>query len=333
MATTTDPTSPAAGEAVTLTTTTGDADLAVYSLTSIPNTSALALGKIVDAQGARTDTFTPDVAGEYAVSAFVSQEVGGGATGTWIKRLGIETATIHVGGYLEMPIVPVSGHSSVLRLLVVNNSVATAALVRPATELARVAALDATVAAAVTALEGVAVNSLDVDFVTDTNTLCTKYLGHIAAYGFGGVHAMADSTNVLLVEAAKSVPAALRRLNDLASKFRGHAESGTAGGGWHSGGDDSKNTLQVAPGAQSLGEAVVLKADLRERCYRRHIAQIADPASHGLADGVNTIADPLPLPTAIAAYLDFVASNAPSIPAGEGEGIGDAQAAWGFRAV
>jgi hypothetical protein len=28
-----------------------------------------------------------------------------------------------------------------------------------------------------------------------------------------------------------------------------------------------------------------------------------------------------------------VANNAPSIPAGESEGIGDAQAAWGFRAV
>jgi hypothetical protein len=145
---------------------------------------------------------------------------------------------------------------------------------------------------------------------------------------------MADSKNVLLVEAAKSVPAGIRRLNDLASKFRGHAESGTSGGGWHAAGqDDTKNTLQVAPIAQSLGEAIVLKADLRERCYRRHIAQTSDPASHGLADGVNTIDDPLTLPATIAAYLDFVANNAPSIPAGESEGIGDAQAAWGFRAV
>ena len=329
----TDTTYFAAGTEVTLATTLGDADLAVFSLTSVPDTSALDLGQIVDAQGVATQLFTGDVAGEYAVVANGYMEIGGGAAGTWRKFLGTETTTIHVGGYVEMPIVPVNGHGSTLRLLIVNDTVRGAELVDPATELARVAALDATVAAAVTALEGVAVNSLDVDFVTDTNTLCAKYLGHIAAYGFGGVHAMADSTNVLLVEAAKSVPAALRRLNDLASKFRGHAESGTAGGGWHSGGDDSKNTLQVAPGAQSLGEAVVLKADLRERCYRRHIAQIADPASHGLADGVNTIADPLPLPTAIAAYLDFVASNAPSIPAGEGEGIGDAQAAWGFRAV
>ena len=48
--------------------------------------------------------------------------------------------------------------------------------------LARVAALDATVAAAVTALEGVAVNSLDVDFVTDVNTLCSKIAAHWTEY-------------------------------------------------------------------------------------------------------------------------------------------------------
>jgi len=328
------PTYPVAGETVTLSTSVGDADRAVFSLASKPDTSALSLGKIADAQGNAAQTFVPDVPGEYAVLIYPSMEVGGGATGVWIKRLPQETATIHVGGYLELPIVPTSGHSAVLRILVVNGTVRSAELVSPATELARVAALDTTVAAAVTALESVAVNSLDVDFITDTNTLCTKFLGHLNAYGFGGVHAMADSKNVLLVEAAKSVPAAIRRLNDLASKFRGHAESGTSGGGWHAAGqDDTKNTLQVAPTAQSLGEAIVLKADLRERCYRRHIAQTSDPASHGLADGVNTIDDPLTLPATIAAYLDFVANNAPSIPAGESEGIGDAQAAWGFRAV
>lgn len=327
-----DPVYPAAGQPVTLATSTGDADLAVFSLTAVPPESALALGKIVDAQGKAVQTFTPDRAGAYSVTAHCYQEIGIGVT--WRKLAAQETTTLHVGGYLELPITPTNGHAITLRLLVVSGTVRAAELVSPATELARVAALDTTVAAAVEALVGVGVNSLDVDFITDTNTLCTKYLGHIGMYGFGGVHAMADSTNVLLVEAAKSVPAAIRRLNDLAAKFRGHAESGTSGGGWHATGqDDSKNTLQVAPVAQSLGEAVVLKADLRERCYRRHIAQTANPASHGLADGVNTIADPFPMPAAIAAYLDYVATNTPTAPSGESEGIADAQAAWGFRAV
>lgn len=76
----------------------------------------------------------------------------------------------------------------------------------------------------------------------------------------------------------------------------------------------------------------MLKADLRERCYGRHRAQIASPACHGVSDTNNIMADPLTLPSAIVAYLDFVATNAPSVPAGESEGIGDAQAAWGFRA-
>ena len=60
----------------------GDADLAVFSLTSVPDTSALALGKIVDAQDIATQTFTPDVPGEYGVTAAAYQEIGGGAAGT-----------------------------------------------------------------------------------------------------------------------------------------------------------------------------------------------------------------------------------------------------------
>ena len=335
MAITTSETYFAAGTEVTLATTLGDADLAVFSLTSVPDTSALALGKIVDAQGVATQTITFDVPGEYGVTAAAYQEIGGGAAGTWRKFLGTETATIHVGGYVEMPIAPVNGHGSTLRLLVVNDTVRGAELVNPATELARVAALDATVAAAVTALEGVAVNSLDVDFVTDVNTLCSKISAHIILTSLGGsfVHAVADTTNTLLRETANSLPGALDRLNDAASHFVAHQQATSAGGVWHSGGDDGKNLLQVAPKAATLGEGTVLKADLRERCYGRHRAQIASPACHGVADTNNIMAPPLTLPSAIVAYLDFVATNAPSVPAGESEGIGDAQAAWGFRAV
>ncbi len=335
MAITTSETYFAAGTEVTLATTLGDADLAVFSLTSVPDTSALPLGQIVDAQDVASQLFTGDVAGEYAIVANGYMEVGGGADGSWKKFLGTETTTIHVGGYVEMPIVPVNGHGSTLRLLVVNDTVRGAELVDPATELARVAALDATVAAAVTALEGVAVNSLDVDFVTDVNTLCTKISAHIILTSLGGsfVHAVADTTNTLLRETANSLPGALDRLNDAASHFVAHQQATSAGGVWHGGGDDGSATLQVAPKAATLGEATVLKADLRERCYGRHIAQIASPACHGVEDTNNPMADPYPLPSALVAYLDFIAAAAPSVPAGESEGIGDAQAAWGFRAV
>lgn len=329
-----DPTYPAAGSAVTLASSLGDADSAVFSLTAVPATSALSLGKIVDAQGDATQTFTPDVPGEYTVSSAARQEVGGGERGTWVKLLGVESATIHVGGYVELPIVPVNGHGSTLRLLVVNETVRGAELVSPATELARVAALDATVAAAVTAIKGIAVNSLDVDFVSDVNALATAYEAHRVKVGLGSVvHAGADTTNALLREPAYSIPAAIERLNDIADKLGKHQQALSSGGTWHGGGDDTKNTLQVAPKATTLGEATVLKADLRERVYERHRIQVASPSSHGAADSVNFLAPPLPLPSAIVAYLDFIATNAPSAASGESEGIADAQAAWGFRAV
>jgi hypothetical protein len=328
------PTYPAAGSEVTLASTTGDADLTVFSLTAVPPTSALALGKIVDAQGSAVQVFTPDVPGEYTVSAQKRQKVGGGAAGSWIKFLGIETTTVHVGGYVELPIVPTNGHASTLRLLIVNEMVRGASLVSPATELARVAALDATVAAAVTALVGVAVNSLDVEFVTDVNAIAAAYEAHrVLVGGFTAVHAYADTTNALLRETAYSIPSAIDRLNDLAQKLGAHREAGSSGGTWHSGGDDTKNSLQVSPKATSLGEATVLKADLRARSYNRHRTLIASPASHGSADTTNVLSAPLTLPSAIVAYLDFVATNAPSAASGESEGIADAQAAWGFRAV
>jgi hypothetical protein len=172
------------------------------------------------------------------------------------------------------------------------------------------------------------VTGIDVDFVTDVNDICTNFAAHIIRTA-GGVHNSVDTTNALLRETANSVPAAIDRLNDCAAKLTGHQQALSSGGTWHSG-DDGKNTLQVAPSAKTLGQAVVLKADLRERVYERHRVQTASPASHGASDSVNDMDDPLTLPAAIAAYLDFIADETPGIPAGEAEGIGDAIAAWGF---
>jgi hypothetical protein len=284
-----------------------------------------------------TNTITFDVPGEYGISAaehFVWPGIGAGYNGDPLgvpqKRLmSVATATIYVGDHLDLPIEPVNGHGSTLRIFVVNETVRGAQLVNPKTELARVAALDSTVAAAVSALVGVAVTGIDVEFASDVNDLCTKFAAHIIRTA-GSAHVSADTTNTLLREPVFSVPAAIERLNDLASKMIGHQRATTAGGQWHLA-DDEKNVLQVASSAKTLGQAVVLKADLRERCYERHREQITDPTSHGGAgDTTNTMSAPLTLPAAIVAYLDFIASNAPSIPAGESEGIGDAQAAWGF---
>lgn len=336
MATTTDPEYPVAGEEVTLATDLGDPDVARFELTAVPNTSALSLGLFVDEGGLPIKTFTPDVAGEYTVIAsgyydFTAPQayVGDPCGGTRTKLMGVETTTINIGGYAELPIEPVNGHRATLRLAIVGDYVRAAELVDFGTELARVAALDTTVAAAVTALVGIAVSALDVDFIADVNACCLEYEAHrvdtISHDGTG------DTVNVLLREPAYSVPAALRRLNDWSSKIIGHTESLTSGGTWHAS-DDTKNTLQVKPFAGNLGEGTILKADLRERVYERHRMMTSTPAPdvHSAADELNFLADPLPLPVAIVAYLDFIATNSAGAAAGEGEGLADAQAGFGF---
>jgi hypothetical protein len=307
-------------------------------LTTETATASL-LGADYGAGGAPSNIITFDVPGEYAVLAterFTAQAMpsfaGHPFAAPQSRVLSTASTTIYVGAYAELPIVPVNGHAVTLRLLVVNDTVRRAELVRPATELARVATLDPTVAAAVAALEGVAVNSLDVEFVADVNTLCEKIAAHfLATTESSGVHAYADTTNTILREKAYSVPAALARLNEASTRLTSHREATLAGGTWHAGGDDTKNTLQVAPTATTLGEAIVLKADLRERSYERHRVTVSLPAAHAAPDVTNSMAAPLALPSAIVAYLDFIANNTPSAVAGESEGIADIQAALGFR--
>lgn len=296
------------------------------------------LATAYDATGTATNVIVPDVAGEYTLvaSEYFTWPGDGGLEGAPLsaaqKRL-MSTAsfTLNVGADLGLPIEPVNGHASTLRITVVGDTVRAAALVNPKTELARVAALDSTVAAAVTALVGVAVNSLDADFITTVNAGCAAYEAHRILIGIPVVHASADSTNAMLRETANSVPAAVERLNDWAAKLVGHMQALTSGGTWH-GADDGKNVLQVAPRATTLGQAVVLLADLRNRVYRRHIAQTASPGSHASADALNDVSAVASgtIAYAIVQYLDFVASTSPGVAAGESEGIGDAIAAWGF---
>lgn len=297
------------------------------------------VGGVYDGSPA-TNVFVPDAPGEYTFECcefFVWEGLGGSYEGDPLsapqKRLmSTTTATVYVGEHLDLPIEPVNGHGSTLRIFVCNEFVRGAELVNPKTELARVAALDSTVAAAVSALVGVAVNSLEAaNFVTTVNTLCGAYEAH-RVYGPSSVHSGTDTTNALLREAAYSNQAAIDRLNDVTEKLLGHMVALSSGGTWHNGGDDTANVLQVPRKAATLGQAVVLLADLRNRVYRRHLTQTASPASHGSTDAANdvTAAASGSMSYAIVQYLDFIASAAPSIPAGESEGSGDAQAAWGF---
>lgn len=295
--------------------------------------AATLTGTLQDPNRVATNLLVPDVAGEYNVSAYEFLLMDMGPDGQHQKLVSVSTTTIHVGGFVELPIEPVNGHGSTLRLLVVNDTVRGAALVDPKTELARVAALDATVAASVAALVGVAVNSLDAAFIATVNAGCDAYEAHRVLTGAGPVHFVADSTNALLREYAWSIPTAIARLNDWSDKLRKHMETGTSGPAHHDE-DDTLNTLQVAPTAKDLGEAVVLLADLRNRVYVRHIPQVDDPDSHRAPDTVNIVAAIASgsLSFAIVKFLDYIA-GAVSAAAGESEGIADAQAIYGFRAA
>lgn len=313
---------------------------------ALTNETALATltGGVFGGNGAATDVLTFDAPGSYDVTGheYLSIPATGGAyEGDPLaveqrRYIGPTTTTIFVGGYLDLPIEPVNGHGSTLRILVVDDDsgrgiVRAAELINPLTELARQAALDATVAAAVQALVGVQVTDLDVEISTDVNNIATAYQAHRVLTS-GSVHASSDTTNALLTEPANSVPAAIARLNDLAARIAAHQRAGSSGGTWHAA-DDGRNTLQVSSTATTLAQAIVLKADLRERVYRRHLAQIASPAAHGAADGTNVPTTAPSLPTALVAFLDFIAGTTASITAGEAEGIGDAQAGLGFRLV
>jgi hypothetical protein len=275
--------------------------------------------------GPPSNVLTFDCSGDFQISNFEYFNFRGQH-----RLMSKGTSTISVGEYLELPIETVGGHNSTLRVLICGTVVRRAELVRATSDIARLAALDATVIAALAALEGVAVTGIDVDFVEDVRTLARK-MGEHFIYATSHPAAL-DTTNTLLREPAYSVPTAIAALNEAATRLQAHREATLSGGLWHSA-DDSKNTLQVAPSATTLAQAIVLKADLRVRSFTRHLAQILTPLVHVTTDALNGMDAPLTLPSAIAAYLDFVASHTITAASGEAEGVADAMASWGFRAA
>lgn len=332
MSITTDPTLVVAGTEVTLSSDVGDSH--VFSLTSVPADSALAIGKIVDPQGNAVAVFTPDVPGEYGVTSYNYQELcPDPATGIILKLLGTTATTINAGGYADLPIVPVNGHKSTLRLTVVGDYVRAAELINPATTIARNAALDATVAAAVEALVDVTVAGLDSDLETNANDLRTNFEAHRQRVGSGpSYHLAVDWVDTMVAQASRSNQYAIGATQDAAFKIVGHLRKEAGGTQWHSE-EDSENVLAVSPRCATLEQATVLSADLRERVYERHriLSSLTTPASHIGADALNALAAPGLLTTAIVAYLDYVVDNNPSAAAGEAEGLADASAKYGFR--
>lgn len=333
MAITTDEEYPVAGEAVTLSTSTGDNDVAEWSLTSVPAESALTLGKIVNAQGVAQSVFTPDVPGVYAVSCIPGQELcPDPARGVYVKRLTPETLSLNVGQALTLPINVLSGHNLTLRLTVVGSTVRAAELTNARTTIAANAILDTTVAAAVGALVGVAVSSLDYDLPTNVATLRTNWEGHRLAYSPSGssVHNLVDPVNITIGDAPRTNAMAIPYLQHLAQRITTHMVPGILDGGWHDE-DDVVQALAVAPTCRTLAQATVLFADLAYRCFQRHRGQVSSPAaSHNTADLANSMGTAPPLSAAIVAILDYLASAAPTTPSTESSGVALATSRFGF---
>lgn len=330
----TDPTYPIAGEDVSLESDIGDASVTVYSLTSKPADSALTLGKLVNAQGTAVQVFTPDVPGAYGLTANNYQELcPDPAKGIVLKFLGITTQTIQVGKAMDLPIQALNGHSITLRITVVGSTIRAASLVDAATDLARNAALDTAVAAAVEALVGQTIASVENDLVTNANDLRAQYEAHRVLVGsVSAVHVSADNTNITISKPARDVQTAVILVQELSTRVMNHLMPGFQDTGWHNGTAwDTRNYLMVLPRCTNLAQATVLCADLRERVYERHRVLTSDPASHVNADTTNASAAPKTLTSAIVTYLDYIAQGDPTAPTGQSEGIGDAQAKLGFR--
>jgi hypothetical protein len=335
----TTPAYPLPGEEVTLSRTGGIGSYTEYELLSVPSRSTLTTGLLRTNSGAASDTFKPDVQGAYSFRAleYVEYSGAGGSSPTDVagqarrELRGSQTGTVYACASLELPILTTIGHSATLRLRVHGSTVREAEILKPSTEVARMAALQADVVAALEGLVGVTTTKglLGEDFVDDVQALATRFNLH--AHTEAGVHGAADDTNIPRRQAGDSVSGALDQFNDLWDTIMGHLRTNAGGGEWHLH-DDGKN-LPVTGKASSLASGVVSLADLRERVYERHRVQVASPEVHGLADDAlgSRMSDPLPLTVCIVAYLDALAAESPTAPSGEQQGVADLAHGFGFK--
>jgi hypothetical protein len=334
-----DPEYPTLGEEVELTITGGTAyQVGLFTMTAVPNRSELETGTVAsrnetagDPGSALLHYFTPDIGGPYTFRVDVMTEYRvasreAPSAPTELRRTLDETitGTVHVGAWFELPIRTTHGHGATLGLLIVNSTVRQVRCTDFLTDLSRSAFLETVTQSAYESLLDITVSDLDHELVADTQSLLTNVKGHFAEAGTihpGG----ADATTVIGVDAPHSPQAAIDTLNRLHDGLMEHM---TDDGTWHSV-DDTKNLPAVAK-ATTLGEATVLRADLRERVYERHRVQVDSPATHGTADGDNPMSNPSRLQSFIVAFIDAIVDADPIAVAGESEGHMDIQHSLGF---
>jgi hypothetical protein len=349
------PTFPAAGDTVTLTAAGAVGESIVFEITSVPAASAVVPGFIVtgldieasaevgnSAQGVADrevagDTFVADLAGDYAIRIWEFRQFpgyGGGFDGDPVsdgrlELLGATDTTLKVGEPLDLPVISKLGDGGTVRLVVVDDTVRSASIIDPLTELGRLAALDSAVVAALAALVGVLAASVGTDLQTGVNDLRANYEAHRVDAGHAG--AFTDTTNTVPTTAASSNVGAIDLLNEVRAALIAHltlANTDAPGSAWHT--EDDLANLPLAADATDIRTATVLSADLRERVYERHRLETVSPNAHDAADVTNALAAPSLLDDSIVAYLDAIAAASPTAPGGESQGVQDLISRFGF---
>jgi hypothetical protein len=328
MAITSDPTYPIPGEVVSLAiaSATGSTDATRFEITSVPENSDLDTGMLVDAAGDPVQEFTPDAAGAYAFTAYDYRRFTGSAAFAGDPAgeardllVATQTGTIYVGDVLDLPIRG-AGHAVKLRLTVVNGTVRAAELVEPTTEVARCAALDTTVLAAVGDLVDVAAASIGESLITDVSAFVTAFNAHLLSED---AHpAPGDTVNPLVAAETGTVVGAIHRLGELGDHYVSHLITDDI---WHEDTIDLEH-LPIVAKATDVAGAYVFLAEMR-RVYPAHIN---DSDLHPEVDEDADLSANSLLTTAVIAVLDYFASEAPTTPSGENPGMLSLASKHGF---
>lgn len=356
IAITTSPTYPVAGDTVTLTATGLSGTKSVFDIVATPSESEMDLGLVIRLSSGFTiptsatdvaglaleeDELVFDAAGQYAVTVYDMRDIAGVPEypgdpkgESRVELLDNATVSVDIGGYTYLDIKTAGGQGGRLRLQINDETIRDADIVDTTDEPSRQSALQAPVVAALAALINNTVSGIDTDFQTGVNNLRDIHEVHRATVAVPpDIHLVADNTNVVTRTDATSNDGAIELLNEIYYALVAHLKDSTAAAApWHIN-DDLENIPAAGP-AETLAQATVLSADLRERCYERHRlmdGDIGEVDCHDNDDLVNVLAAPSLLDNLITAYLDELVSNAPATPAQEPKGLMDIRQKHGFR--
>ena len=337
------PAYPVAGDTVTISQTVTIDSLTEtvlrpqVTLTSVPPTSDLETGLIVDEAGDAAQSFVPDAPGEYAYRCVAFRDFTAPASyegapgGEYEVAVSEETGTIHVAELMDLPIATLTGHGITVRVKVANATVRSAELIAPTAGLAESVGSDSTVVTKLAALVGVAASSLGPDLIANVADAVTEYNDHRTQ---AGVHSASGDTVWTYVRSRPyDKTSTIEQLNALRNRLVDHMTKASEQGptnAWHAT-DDNKNVFIVAP-ATTLAQATVLWADYF-RVFEAHRTQTSAPAAHLVSDSTNTLPAVDVLTDLVKAILSFFANESPTAPSGFSDGAVALEALYGFEAA